>query len=276
MEKKVFLNEEADRLEEKDERFYTADGENFYPGWTTVAQALSKPALNEWYKDVGHNADKIAERAALVGTNVHDALELVANGQNVEYPNYTIEEWGLILKGCEFLSASQYTPDGWEPMPHPWELEILAVEAKFVAPELGYGGTIDLVANLNGKVWLLDWKTSKSVYDEYALQLTAYAKAWNLSGMDKVERMGVLWLKSEHKGPAKNGPTAKSTGIQGRGWGLRDFTEKNNWPACQAILEAFRWQNPNYKPRSLVYPTSIQFEQFDLSKRSVGVQELKS
>jgi len=28
---------------------------------------------------------------------------------------------------------------------------------------LGYGGTLDLIAELDGETWLLDWKTGKSV-----------------------------------------------------------------------------------------------------------------
>jgi hypothetical protein len=60
----------------------------------------------------------------------------------------------------------------------------LEVEAIVIHETLGYGGTCDLVAELDGEVWLLDWKTSKTVawpdgrvYDEMRLQLAAYAHA---------------------------------------------------------------------------------------------------
>ena len=63
-------------------------------------------------------------------------------------------------------------------------LRPLEVEAFLINEALGYGGTLDLIAELDGEVWLLDWKTGKSVawpdgsvYADHRLQLAAYAKA---------------------------------------------------------------------------------------------------
>ena len=50
--------------------------------------------------------------------------------------------------------------------------------------QYGYGGTLDGIARINGQVWLVDVKTSKSVasrdgkvWDDMRLQLAAYAGA---------------------------------------------------------------------------------------------------
>jgi hypothetical protein len=41
-----------------------------------------------------------------------------------------------------------------------------------------YAGTVDAIGrNANGKLVVIDWKTSNSMHVEYALQLAAYAKA---------------------------------------------------------------------------------------------------
>ena len=63
-------------------------------------------------------------------------------------------------------------------------LRPLEVEAFLINEALGYGGTLDLIAELDGEVWLLDWKTGKSVawpdgsvYADHRLQLAAYAHA---------------------------------------------------------------------------------------------------
>eukprot|EP01124_Arcella_intermedia_P036514 TRINITY_DN9581_c0_g1_i1.p1 TRINITY_DN9581_c0_g1~~TRINITY_DN9581_c0_g1_i1.p1 ORF type:complete len:167 (-),score=37.04 TRINITY_DN9581_c0_g1_i1:107-574(-) len=61
-------------------------------------------------------------------------------------------------------------------------LQIEQIELPFISDTYGYGGTIDAVAkfNLNGesKVMIIDWKTSNSFHKEYALQVAAYAKAY--------------------------------------------------------------------------------------------------
>ena len=63
-------------------------------------------------------------------------------------------------------------------------LRPLEVEAFLINETLGYGGTLDLIAELDGETWLLDWKTGKSVawpdgrvYADHRLQLAAYANA---------------------------------------------------------------------------------------------------
>ena len=60
----------------------------------------------------------------------------------------------------------------------------LSVRLYPVNESLGYGGTLDLIAELDGEVWLLDWKTGKSVaspagevYRDHRLQLAAYEHA---------------------------------------------------------------------------------------------------
>jgi hypothetical protein len=44
---------------------------------------------------------------------------------------------------------------------------------------LGYCGLFDALGELNGVPTIFEWKTSKAIYDEYALQTAAYAFAFN-------------------------------------------------------------------------------------------------
>jgi len=52
---------------------------------------------------------------------------------------------------------------------------------------------------------LIDWKSSKGIYDEYRIQVAAYAEAYNLKalaeGRPLVERVGVLRLDKETGAP---------------------------------------------------------------------------
>jgi hypothetical protein len=49
-----------------------------------------------------------------------------------------------------------------------------------------YAGTCDMWATIGDDPWLLDWKTGKGVYGDYAIQLAAYSFAENaiVNGVD--------------------------------------------------------------------------------------------
>ena len=48
--------------------------------------------------------------------------------------------------------------------------ELLVNEEEFVSEQLGYAGTVDRLIDFNGKLTLLDIKTSNSIYNHYWLQ----------------------------------------------------------------------------------------------------------
>lgn len=72
------------------------------------------------------------------------------------------------------------------------EVEFLETETKVYSREEQFAGTADLVARINGLLTLLDYKTSKGIYDEYWLQAAAYAKAKEEEGKYKFDQIGVL------------------------------------------------------------------------------------
>lgn len=62
--------------------------------------------------------------------------------------------------------------------------------------EMGYAGRADCVCMVNGKKYIVDYKTSNDFYEEYPIQVAAYVNAYNkLFGPDgKVDGFGVLRL----------------------------------------------------------------------------------
>jgi hypothetical protein len=56
-----------------------------------------------------------------------------------------------------------------------------AHEVSLISETLQYGGTLDFLANVRGKLALIDFKTTKSgeVYEDMALQLAAYGILWD-------------------------------------------------------------------------------------------------
>lgn len=64
---------------------------------------------------------------------------------------------------------------------------------------------LDLIVNLklsmvDGKLMILDWKTSRGIYDEYWLQMAAYVQSFEeLTGI-KVDGVGILHIRDgEHQ-----------------------------------------------------------------------------
>lgn len=55
-----------------------------------------------------------------------------------------------------------------------------------------FAGRFDLLARINGTLTMCDFKVSNGVWDEYWLQLEAYAKAHEQNGGDTVEQLAVF------------------------------------------------------------------------------------
>lgn len=173
---------------------YYFNGAGPWPGVTTVIDILDKPALTKWHRtQVAEAAIANAERlladrdsgnveAAVAyllsirtegtnsrerGTRIHAALESIARREAVEVDP---RDEAAIAGARAWLNEHHVAP--------------LEVEAYLINETAGYGGTCDLIAEIDGETWLLDWKSSKSVawpngnvYDEMRLQLAAYSRA---------------------------------------------------------------------------------------------------
>jgi hypothetical protein len=173
---------------------YYFNGKGPWPGVTTVTNILDKPALTNWAKEevaksaIAHAERLVADReagnteAAIAfllatrnegtnsrerGTRIHHALEHILLRQPLAAED---RDMPAIAGARAWLNEHKVKP--------------IEVEAYLINEKLGYGGTCDLIAEIDGEVWLLDWKTSKSVawpsgavYDEMRLQLAAYARA---------------------------------------------------------------------------------------------------
>lgn len=230
-----------------DNRFYTRK-EKYYPSVTSILQFFPKNKFFEnWLKDVGHNADFIAKKAADEGTQVHETIERYLKGEKIEwldengYSKYSLDIWKMILKFHDFWTTYK---------PTLIESEIHLFSDKYI-----YAGTCDLVVEINNKKWLLDIKTSNSLHTSYDLQLAAYAQAWNETFESKIDNIGILWLKSSKRGEDKKGKS-----IQGKGWELYEpeRTIEDNFKLFQNVYELYKLTHTDPKPSDEQFPTSIQ------------------
>lgn len=77
--------------------------------------------------------------------------------------------------------------------------DVRGVEVKVWQPELGYAGTFDLLMMMDGKLTLVDLKTSKAYRDKYAEQLSAYWLAAEEMYDIEIEQAAVVRLCPDHR-----------------------------------------------------------------------------
>ena len=149
-------------------RFYTAEGVGPYPSVTTVLSAdkEKQKSLDSWRRRVGDDvANMVSHQAAQRGTDVHIMMEDYILGQETTkkmMPN--IKELFMGLKRF----ADVYIDN------------IMMVEGQLFSHHLRVAGTVDLVAEFDGKIAIIDWKTAakpkkREYITNYFMQEAAYA-----------------------------------------------------------------------------------------------------
>ena len=207
-----------------DRHRYYWNGTGPFPGVTSVIKALDKPALIEWAKretarcaidnydfvaDLvkrgGPEAAKVwlakipdfqRDAAADIGSAVHAIAEAISRQQARGVTGINIGS--LPAEQQPFATAYMRFVLDYQP-------EFKSLERMVFSETHGYGGTFDSIAVIQGSTYLIDTKTSKSVYEETAMQLSALANAdWcGLPGdpkkyrIPKVAKYAVLHIRPD-------------------------------------------------------------------------------
>jgi len=164
------------------------------PGATTVLGVLNKgDGLIHWAWDLGMQGidwRKYRDATADVGTLAHYLVEQHLRGEEPDLSTYSQE---FIDKA--YNSFRKYLD--WEKEN---DVETIFVESPLVSEKYKYGGTIDCYAKVNGKLTLLDLKTSKAIYPTMIMQLAAYRKLLLEHGY-KVQKTMILRIgRTEEEG----------------------------------------------------------------------------
>ena len=110
-----------------------------------------------------------------------------------------------------------------------------------------------MVCEINGELWVIDFKTSNHLQTTYDLQTAIYAKCFEECFGKKVDRTGVLWLKSSKR-------RAKKDKMQGKGWEMYESsrTQEDNLNIYKAVRTLFDIENPNHKPAFTEFRTTAK------------------
>ena len=147
-------------------RVYQTPSGNKYPSVTTVTGLLKKQSIIAWRKRVGEEeANRISSTAARRGTRIHSLAEKYLLNESVNPDMFDIEMWNK-----------------FKPILHNIN-NIYALEQSVFSDHLEVAGTVDCIAEYNGKMSVIDFKTSKRIKErdnihDYFMQCSAYAVAF--------------------------------------------------------------------------------------------------
>lgn len=148
--------------------YKTADGKRV-PGVTTIVSRFKDSGgLIHWAWQQGidgKNYRETRDNAADAGGIAHDMIEADILGKPT--PEFLSSSPGHVALALKALDAFRTWRDQVK-------LEILETEVPLISERYRYGGTLDALALVAGKVVLLDWKTSNGVYGDYISQVAAY------------------------------------------------------------------------------------------------------
>jgi ATP-dependent exoDNAse (exonuclease V) beta subunit len=116
--------------------------------------------------------------ALQIGTCVHEMCEVYVKGGDPTAHLDAVMEKAETLDKSAFRAQVVSAYSAFEFWCKGTQLEILECEVPVLSETHRYGGTLDFIGRLNGRLVLGDFKTSGGVYPEYLIQLVAYAKAY--------------------------------------------------------------------------------------------------
>ena len=153
-------------------RFYeTPDGQS-YPSVTTVTALEGRDDIQAWRKRIGEKkADEISKAAMMTGTRVHKLAEMYLRNEVFRQEDFFGETLPNVQRMFEQLEILLDNNVG----------VIKAIEAPLYSHSLRVGGRVDLIAEWDGELSIIDFKTSKKPKREdwikaYYMQSCAYAR----------------------------------------------------------------------------------------------------
>ena len=171
-------------------RFYVTPKNEFYPSITSILAQLPKPGISAWKEKIGEvEAKKIMRESSTLGTAVHKICENYLH--NDPYPKKN-------KKAIEVFNRLRFILNG--------NIDnIVGLEIPMYSDILRVAGTTDCIADYNGKLSVIDFKTSRKEkkegwIEDYFMQTFAYALMFEeLTGMP-IEQVVILIACTEEFG----------------------------------------------------------------------------
>lgn len=150
------------------------------PGVTTIlGRFKDSGGLMYWAFEQGKAAERgeIAtlyesrDAAAEAGTLAHAMVQAHQDwGPMPVKEDYLFDIWTQAEKGFKnYLTWAENT-----------KIQVVHQEVEFVSRQFRYGGCIDAIGrDSQGRLCMIDWKTSNAIYPDYLCQVVAYQRGWD-------------------------------------------------------------------------------------------------
>lgn len=142
----------------------------------------SKVGLKKWRERIGDQvANYIFSESAIIGTETHKLNENYIN---------------MIENNEKYHLLSHAHHSNFRPFLDKIS-NIYGVESRLFSEKLGLAGTADLIAEYDGKLSIIDYKTKRSLQrkewmSDYFIQTTAYGVMWEELTGQKIEQLVIL------------------------------------------------------------------------------------
>lgn len=164
------LNFDLKSVTTENGRLYQTPSGEMYPSVTTVLSSYNKKAIFEWRQRVGEEeANRISRKASGRGTKLHSVCEkyLLNEMTDMKYQMMMPDTKELFLQLKPHIDENV--------------TKVYGIEQSLYSDRLKIAGRCDCIAEWNGELSIVDYKTSSWQKDEdkilnYFMQCTAYAE----------------------------------------------------------------------------------------------------
>jgi hypothetical protein len=179
--------------------YKAADGKKI-PSVTTILKIKDPGALINWAYRTGREHGVLEGQGQPAPSGLYEGSDILAIGTCVhsmceawvkgDEPMLVLEkalEEETVNDKATFRAQAASAYSAFEFWCKGTQLEIVDCEVAVISEVHRYGGTLDFIGKLNGKLVLGDFKTSNGVWPEYLCQLAAYAKAYEETTGNKID-----------------------------------------------------------------------------------------
>lgn len=149
------------------------------PRVSYILKSIVPMYIVKWANSLGFKRisyDKRMEALADEGTIVHNQIDSYLKGNSVESPSNGFKSFMIWLNNLR-------------------EFKVLGNEMTLSCKY--FGGTLDLLITVNGRNYIVDFKTSKNVTDKHFMQLSAYKILCEANNMPNIDGLVILQLNKE-------------------------------------------------------------------------------